>query len=346
MQRYFCFCLGLAAVLGCSAAPAAVPETGSAPGAGLAPRFAPTAPPAAADAPARERLQLGFSAVTGGHAALWTAVEGGILARAGIDAELTGLGSSQAAQAALASGEIVTASVGGSTTVLVQLAGGDVTITGAVFDRMPYQLAAVREVTGLPDLRGKIIGVNRFGGPADLAVRYLLRREGVDPDRETQLIQVGGQGERVAALRTGQLAATVVDPPFRQIAEQEGLQILIDAAELGIPYPQDVLAMNRPWLATHRPVARQVLQALREGARLFASDAELGRGTLRRWTQVDDPVLLDEAYRYFRGLMPETVLPSPNGLQLMLDEIAETEPRARVLRPADLVDATLAAELR
>jgi NitT/TauT family transport system substrate-binding protein len=217
---------------------------------------------------------------------------------------------------------------------------------GSIFDTMPYQLATIREITTLADLRGKSIGVNSFGGAADSILRFLLRQAGVDPERETTILQVGAQNERVAALRSGGIQATLVDPPFGSIAEKEGLRVLLDTTDLGIAYPQDVLVVHREWLASNRDTARRIMQSLADGGRAFKTDRELGMRTVQKWLQLDDPATVEETYAYYARVVPDDLLPRLEGLQLVIDEVAADHPEARALRPEDLLDASVAREVK
>jgi NitT/TauT family transport system substrate-binding protein len=291
-------------------------------------------------------MTVGFANVTAVHSGLWAAYEGGAFARNGLDVELVNLGRSQSVQAALLSREVVVASVSGSSTVNVRLAGGDLVMIGSIFDTMPYQLATLREITSLADLRGKQIGVNSFGGAADSILRYLLRQTGVDPERDATILQVGAQNERVAALRSGAIQATLVDPPFSSIAEKEGLRVLLDTTELGLAYPQDVLVVNREWLGSNRDTARRILQGVADGGKTFKIDRALGIRTIKKWLQMDDPATLEETYAYFSRLVPDDILPRLEGIQFVIDEVAAEHPEARALRPEDLLDATVAREVK
>ncbi|HLH22712.1 MAG TPA: ABC transporter substrate-binding protein [Chloroflexota bacterium] len=338
----------LAACGGGASAPSSAPAAnGSGANSGAAPT-APAAPVTTGVSPeqARQPLTIGFANVTAVHSALWAALEGGTFARNGLDVDLVNLGRSQAVQAALLSREVVIASVSGSSTVNVRLAGGDLVIIGSTFDTMPYQLATTRDITTLTDLRGKSIGVNSFGGAADSILRFLLRQAGVDPERETTILQVGAQNERVAALRSGAVQATLVDPPFGSIAEKEGLRVLLDTTDLGIAYPQDVLVVNREWLASNRDTARRVLQSVADGEKAFKSDRELGIRTVKKWLQLDDQATAEETYAYYARVLPDDLLPRLEGLQLVIDEVATDHPEARSLRPEDLLDASVAREVK
>jgi ABC-type nitrate/sulfonate/bicarbonate transport system substrate-binding protein len=334
----------IAALLAACVAPTAPPAAR-----GPAPRAEPSdaaqPAPAAPTAPLAA-MRVGFANVAAAHAPLYVALESGAFARQGLDVELVNLGSSTASQAALVAGDVMVAGVGGSSTITAMLGGADLRIVAALFDTVPYQVLSTPEVAAIADLRGKTIGINRFGGAADFVIRYLLREAGVDPDREVVLLQVGAQAERVAALRNGAIQATLVDPPFQALADRESLRIIADTAELDLAYPLDVLVANREWLRTQRDQARRVLQAVVEGARLFKSDRELGMRTLQRWLKLDDGALLADTYAYFVRAMPDRLLPREEGLQLVIDEVAAQRPEARALRPTDLVDPSLAAEVR
>jgi NitT/TauT family transport system substrate-binding protein len=337
--------------LGACAAPAAPPPSPQSAPATVQPPAPPAAAPATAAPPtaapaALQPLRVGFANVAAAHAPLYVALESGTFARHGLDVDLTNLGSAVTSQAAILAGDVQAAGLGGSSTIAAKLAGADLDIVAAIFDTVPYQVLSTPDITTIADLRGKTIGINRFGGAADFVTRYLLRQAGVDPEREATMLQVGAQSERVAALQNGAVQATLVDPPFQALAERERLRIIADTAELDLAYPLDVLAVNRGWLRSDRDQARRVLQSVVEGARLFKSDRELGLRTLQRWLKLDNPALLEDTYAYFTRAMPDRLLPREEGLQLVIDEVAADKPEARALRPADLVDSSLVAELR
>jgi NitT/TauT family transport system substrate-binding protein len=335
-------------VLGACAPSAPAPAGQQAPVAGAAPasgaQQAAISAPAAARAPL-ERLTIGFSVVSAIHAGLYAAYEVGCFERAGLDADLVNLGAGIPAQAALASGELAVASVSGASTVNAILAGADLTFVGTLFDTMPYQLAALPEYPTVADLRGQTIGINRLGGTPHWVLRYILRQAGLD-EAEVRMLQIGQPPERMAAMRSGVIQATLVEPPFSTIAEREGLRIVADVAEPSVPYPHSALVMSREWLKNNRDVARRVLQCVVEGNRAFRADRDLGLRTLRRWLHTDEQALLDETYGYFSRVVPTEPLPRAEGIQLIIEEAAAEQPTARNLRPEDLIDPSLARELR
>ncbi len=305
----------------------------------------PAAPASPAPAPL-QRLTLPFSQVTPNNAPWFIAHDGGFFERNGLEVELVNLGAGQPVQAALVSGEVVVAASSGASVVNAIAAGADIIIVGMTVDTLLYQLVARPEIGAIADLRGTTIGINRLGGNPHTALRLIMRHGGVEVDQEARVIQIGQQPERMAALRTGAIQATLLAPPLGTIAERDGMRILADSADLGLPYANGVLSMQRDWLRAQRDVARRVLQSLLDGKRAFRADRELTLRTLQHWLRVDDLTLLAETYNYYSKVIDDRALPRPEALQTVIDEIAEDHPAARALQPEDLVDPSLASEVR
>ena len=213
-------------------------------------------------APPRVAVKLGYSVLAPANSGLFTAAESGIYERNGLDVELFALGAGQTSQAAIISGEVPAASASPTSAYAAVLAGADLAIVGAVFDTIAFQVISNPDLTTLTDLRGKTVGVNRLEGAPHVALRYVVRRAaGLDLDRETRVIQVGAQPERVAALQAGAVQATLVDPPFAELAAQEGLRVLADTADMNVPYPLTALVMHGDFVRAQRDVARRVSRA-------------------------------------------------------------------------------------
>jgi NitT/TauT family transport system substrate-binding protein len=342
-------------VQGCAASPQpapaapAAPPGGAASGAtapGAASGSAPSAVAASAPSAPPQAVKIGYAALTAANAGLFTAVEGGMFERNGLVAELVLMGAGQPSEAALISGEVPAVSASPISALNAVLAGGDVAVVGAVFDMVAYQIVGSPEIGSLADLRGKIIAINRLGGSPHSSLRLMMASAGIDLDREVRVVQTGGQLERTAAVRNGAAQATLVEPPFAQQAEAEGLRLLADSADMRIVYPVTALVVNRQWMQGNRDVARRLLQSVVDGRRAFRADRELGVRTLRRWFQVDDAALLEATYFYFSQLTPDYVLPAPEGIQRVLDEIPPERLAERSIGVQDLVDASLAQQVQ
>jgi NitT/TauT family transport system substrate-binding protein len=111
---------------------------------------------------------------------------------------------------------------GTPTTSLIRGAASDLPLkTVAVLTARPdYFLVVRKEIKSSRDLKGKKIGIGMFGAAADIALRTVLRQEGLDPDRDVIRLQMGGGDSRFAAIAAGTVEATVLNFPYNLQAEK------------------------------------------------------------------------------------------------------------------------------
>lgn len=111
--------------------------------------------------------------------------------------------------------------------------GVPVKILGSVTKASTVAVIARPGIEGIKDLRGKKIGINSFGSSVDYTVYAALSKNGLDPLKDvTILLSGGGNVDRIAAVMSGAIDATVVSSPFEQMAEKQGLKTVVSAQEL------------------------------------------------------------------------------------------------------------------
>src|SRR5437899_8246232 len=85
------------------------------------------------------------------------------------------------------------------------------------------------------DLIGKKLGISNFGTASEFALRDILQRVGIDPEK-VAILQIGDTSTRTASLASGHIDGTILNPPSSFVARKKGLRILLDSSELQIPY--------------------------------------------------------------------------------------------------------------
>ena len=95
-------------------------------------------------------------------------------------------------------------------------------------DQGLYAQAKYRRIA---DLKGQPIGSLNPGGLVDTMVRRILVKNGLQPERDVNLLAMGGTPERFAALRAGAIAATMLSSPFNFLADKEGFSKLATTRE-------------------------------------------------------------------------------------------------------------------
>jgi NitT/TauT family transport system substrate-binding protein len=291
-----------------------------------------------------QTIKLGYAALTAGQVAPWIAKEAGYLSKYGIEADLIYIPAVAATQALIA-GEIQLAQVTGVSTSGAILAGADVRIIASVQDRLAGSIYARPEIKTPEDLKGKKIGISRFGAVSETAVAMFLARFGLKRNTDVAIIQLGGLPEIITAMERGGVDAGFANPPQTSRARRLGMRELFDLNALGVELQQTCVTVTTKYLRERRPVVKNFLQAYAEGLHRFMTDREYSVQVLKKYLRVDDKEILDDAYTFYAQRLQKIPTPTVKGIKFILDEMAERNPRAKNVAPESFVDLSLLQEL-
>lgn len=331
------------ACAGKAAAPTAEAPTGG----GAVTAGAPAAGVAAATPSAAPRVPMRISYPSTGVASsvIWVATDGGFFERNGIDADVSYVESASTTLQALASGGLDVAQAGGSAPVNGALGGMDTVIVAGLLNVLPYALMVDPAIRDGVDLRGKRLGISRFGSSSDFAARYLLKHYALRPEEDAALVQVGSQGARVAALKSGAIDGGLFELPFNVLIARDGYRELITTADL-LPYLHSAIFTTRGYVREHEQATRQVTRALVEAIAYMKQDRDFTKQVMAKYTQEADPDALDAAYDVYVGTrLARVPYASVDAIRSILEEVALTNPEALNQDPARLVDDRFVREL-
>ena len=195
----------------------------------------------------------------------------------------------------------------------------------------------------LADLRGQRVGITRYGSTTDTVTRLLLKRNGLDPDRDVTVVQVGGVPEILAALQSGGVDAGALSPPtmFRAAASYN---MLVDTTEQDIFFHQAMLITSRRYLAENEAIVRRVVRAYLRGVARFKQDKAFASAVTGQYTQTDDADILEQSWAAEDRVLPRVPLIRPDAIQVSLDEAAGQHPDARNRSPSEFYDNRLVQE--
>jgi ABC-type nitrate/sulfonate/bicarbonate transport system substrate-binding protein len=212
-------------------------------------------------------------------------------------------------------------------------------------NQLIYRLVARTEIKAIADLKGKRVGVSRFGAGADRATRFLLAKLGFHPEKDVVLVQVGGAPTRLAALAANSIDATIVEPPDHKKAQEAGMRVLANMEEMGIPFQHTGLVTTRAHLAKSPDVARRVVKSFVEGIQLATMNPEVAKRAFRKHLRLQQDRELDDAYQILRGFMPKKPYPTLEGFKMVFADLADQIPAAKTADPKDFVDTRFLEEL-
>src|SRR5215468_2828650 len=291
-----------------------------------------------------ESIKLGYAALSAGQVAVWMAKEGGYLSKYGIEAELIYIPAVAATQALIA-GEIQLAQVTGVSTSGAILAGADVRIIASSLNRLVGSIYARPEIKTPEDLKGKKLGVSRFGALSETGTAIFLERFGLKRGTDVAIIQVGGLPEIVTAMEKGAIQAGLASPPNSSRAKRLGMRELFDIDALGLELQQTCITVTTKYLRAHRPLVKSFVQAYAEGLHRFVTDRDFSIQVLKKYLRIDEKDFLADAYDFYSPRVQKIPYPTLKGIQFILDGMAEKQPQARKASPESFVDLSLLQEL-
>src|SRR6266446_2300053 len=170
-------------------------------------------------------INVVWTSEVGQFAPLWVTKEAKLFEKYGNQVQLIFIQGASSAAAALSSGD---AQVGMfSPQVVVSTPALDLVMFGRLGNTMDNRIYARQGIKNLKEV--KRLAISRFGSNADFAARYLLQREGLRPDTDVALLQVGNQANRIAAVETANADAAMLTPPMTLQARKLGMTLLLDA---------------------------------------------------------------------------------------------------------------------
>jgi NitT/TauT family transport system substrate-binding protein len=255
------------------------------------------------------KLNVGYTPISGAALPLFIAVEEKLFQRHGLEVFPVFMGGSPLINSAILAGEFQLGYTAGGAVISSRLAGSDLITIACPLPALVIDAWARPEIKSVADLRGKRIGVTRFGASTHFAGLSMLDSAGIKPN-EVVFIQNGGVGESLAALIGGRVDASMIGYPFGLRAKAAGFPLLFRPmdSEYGL-FPTSVIAARESWLkdARNHRIALDFLRAMNEGLQLTRESENAVKRVLRKYTRVEDEALLQGSAEYFREAFPKTL---------------------------------------
>ncbi len=302
----------------------------------------------AATATAQEgrKIRAGYASLSGNITPLWAAREGGYFKKYGLDIDLVALPSGTEGMAAMIAGEIEFLAIAGSTTASAAIGGADVLSMALINDRLLTSLVVGPAIQKPEDLKGKSIGISRFGTSIDTAARIAIQHYGLEPIKDVSLVQIGAVSSAVAALRGGRIHAAILSYPTIIQARREGFREILDIASLGTPYAANGITLQRSFMQQRREIAANFLRAFLEAIARVKKDKPFAMEVMGKYLRTKDRELLDETYEFaITKYLKSRPYPSAEAFRSVVNELAQVNPKAKGQDPRRFYDDSILQEL-
>jgi NitT/TauT family transport system substrate-binding protein len=286
------------------------------------------------------KVRVGYEGLTMTSGPLIYAEKQDIFKKFGLDVAPAFVAGGSTLTAAVIGGSFDVAQNGYTSAAAAAVEGADVVIIGGISNKLPFQLVVPSSITNAAQLKGRPIAISSYGSSTDIAVDFALDHLKLSRD-DVKVVQLGAPTNRIAALMSGQVSATVEQYPDTADLIRQGFHVLVDVTDIAGEYPNTSFDTTRHYLKGHPEVVKQFLLAMATAVHEYKTNPLIAIPLTRNFLQIKNEGDAKAAYEAYVKIYPDDLKPSIGGIQLVLKEIAKKSPKAATMRPEQLIDTSM-----
>jgi ABC-type nitrate/sulfonate/bicarbonate transport system substrate-binding protein len=214
-------------------------------------------------------------------------------------------------------------------------------------ESLVQQLIARPEVEKAEQLKGRTLGITRFGTSIDVGARLALRHFGLVPEKDVAIVQVGGMESMVAALQGNRIQAGILSYPAITQALKLGHHTLLDVAALGIPYAFTGITTRGRLIREDADLVRRYVTAQTEAIARAKRDKTFALKVMGKYLRTANPAALAESYDVdVQKYMLKVPLTTVEAMRSVLDDLAARIPKAKDSEPRKFFDDSFVRQLQ
>lgn len=266
-------------------------------------------------AQAQSKMTIAYSSIGPMGTGVWIAKDSGAFDKYGIQADVILITSGPVSVQSLIGGDVRVVSAASNAVINAILNGAPIIAVGGTANRPYHRLFVQPEVNRLEDLRGKTLGVTRFGSITDNLTRILLRKNGLED--AVNVRQMGGTLEVAAAFQNHLIAGAVtselrVSPPAQP-------KVLVRLVDMGIPYSMNMIAVQREYYRRNPGLVEKMLRAYAEGVAFMNRNKERSLKIIAKYSRLSDPKMIEAHYNDSVTYLERIPTPEPEAVQTILE---------------------------
>jgi NitT/TauT family transport system substrate-binding protein len=249
----------------------------------------------------------------------------------------------QMATQALVAGDPPIVNIG--TVVQAGLQGHDVVLIASSESSYNYSVVARPGISRVEQLKGKRLGVSGFGSASHNASLILLKKFNLEANKDVTLVVAGPTMERLSAVDSGRIEATILTPSELPRARRQGLVEVYDMLELGIEVQGNGFATSRGFIKSQRDTVLSALKSYVEAIYFIGKNRDEAKRIAGRYMRTNEQEVLDATVDWFIKRVSKRPYPTLKGIQYLLDEVASKIPQAKSAKPEQFTDLSLLQQL-
>ena len=287
-------------------------------------------------------LRAIYNALSGVMAPIWVAADAGLFTKQSVNVDLKYLAATSAVQAMLGGGEEV--GLVGNQGIDAKLEGADLVYVASGVPTFVFQLYARPEIKTIADLKGKVVAVTQPAASTDYAMRMVLRKNGLDPDKDVKILYAQDITNVVNSVITGNAVAGINSHPNALKLKAAGMKILVDVTELKIPFLFTGMLSSAKVVREKNEALTRFLRAYIEAMALIRKDKEATIKSMSKFLKTTDREVLESTYEEYKNVFPVAPLVTAAEVQAVLD-VAKS-PKAKTMKPQEFFDNSIVQKIQ
>ncbi|MET0501717.1 MAG: ABC transporter substrate-binding protein [Candidatus Binatia bacterium] len=289
------------------------------------------------------RVMSGYAATSGPHAMLWMARDAGLFEKNGLRTEVAYIRSGSTMAQTLVSGEIQMAQMGGPAALAAGVAGMDLSFVAVALNTTPIVIMGT--VSRIEELKGKAVGITRFGSNTDISARFAIRKAGLQPEKDVALVQLEDYAGIMGGIQSGRIAAGALADPFTDYAKKLGYKEIADIAALGLEFPFVGIVAKKSYIKDNADTVQRFVRAYTEAIALYKNNRELAMKVTGKYTGIKDPAILASTVDFYVPKLARVPYPTLGGMRFVLEQIATRDPKAKNVNAESFIDTRFVKQL-
>jgi NitT/TauT family transport system substrate-binding protein len=287
-------------------------------------------------------LRAIYNALSGVMAPVWVAADAGLFTKHGVNVDLKYLAATSAVQAMVGGGEEV--GLVGNQGIDAKLEGAELVYVASGVPTFVFQLYARPEIKTIADLKGKVVAVTQPAASTDYAMRMVLRKNGLDPDKDVKILYAQDITNVVNTVITGNAAAGINSHPNALKLKAAGMKTLIDITELKIPFLFTGMLSSPKVVREKNDALTRFVRAYIEAMAVIRRDKETTIKSMGKFLKTSDHDALESTYEEYKNVFPTTPLMTAAEVQAVLD-VAKS-PKAKTMKPQEFFDNSIVQKIQ
>ena len=287
-------------------------------------------------------LRAVYNALSGVMAPIWVAQDAGLFTKHGVSVDLKYLAATTAVQGMLGGGEEI--GLVGNQGIDARLEGADLIYVAGGLPVFVFQIYGRPETKTVADLKGKVVAVTQPAASTDYAMRIVLKRNGLEPDKDVRILYAQDINGVLTSVSSGNAAAGILSAPTSIRAKAAGLRPIVDVTALKVPFLFTAMLSSPKVIREKNEAVTRFLRGYIESLAVIRKDKETTMKSMAKFLKTTDPAVLESVYNDYKDVFPVTPLMTVGEVKAVLD-VAKS-PKAKTMKPEEFFDNSIVQKIQ